>query len=93
MIRSFADKETRRFWETGRSRRIPSVVQQRAMDKLQMLNAAVLVESLRLPPSNNLEKLSGDRVNYWSIRINKQYRIVFRFAGIDAYDVEIIDYH
>ncbi|NTU77068.1 MAG: type II toxin-antitoxin system RelE/ParE family toxin [Alphaproteobacteria bacterium] len=93
MIKSFADKETARLWETGQSRRIPATLKQRATDKLQMLHAVATVESLRMPPSNNLEKLSGDRAGHWSLRINKQYRIVFRFVGGDAQDVAIVDYH
>jgi toxin HigB-1 len=93
MIKNFADKETARFWETGHSKRIPSTAKERARDKLQMLHATVMIENLRVPPSNNLEKLSGDRKGLWSIRINKQYRIVFRFVGGDALDVEIVDYH
>lgn len=93
MIKSFGDKDTARFWETGHTKRIPSNVKERALDKLQMLHAAVVVESLRVPPSNNLEKLSGNLKGFWSIRINLQYRIVFRFVGGDAHDVQIIDYH
>lgn len=93
MIRSCADKETGRFWKTGESKRIPPKVRQRTMDKLQMLHAVETVASLRVPPSNHLEKLTGDRVGYWSIRVNSQYRIVFRFADHDAYDVEFVDYH
>ena len=93
MIKSFADRETARFWETGQSRRLPSTVKERAQDKLQMLNAAEDVNKLRVPPSNNLEKLSGDRKGFWSIRINRQYRIVFHFDGGNAHDVEIVDYH
>jgi proteic killer suppression protein len=90
---SFDNKETERFWETGQSRRISPAIRQRAMDKLQMLHAAETVELLRIPPSNNLEKLSGDRAGHWSIRVNRQYRIVFRFAASNAHDVEIVDYH
>ncbi len=93
MIKSFSNKDTSRFWESGKSKRIPATIKQRAMDKLQILNAAETVESLRIPPSNNLEKLSGSRAGHWSIRINKQYRIVFRYIGGNAYDVEIVDYH
>jgi proteic killer suppression protein len=93
MIKSFADRETGRLWETGNSRRISPVLRQRTMDKLQMLDAAANVDNLRVPPSNRLEKLSGDRAGSWSIRINKQYRIAFRFANGDAYDVEFADYH
>jgi len=93
MIKSFADRETKRFWETGQSRRIPAAIQQRALDKLQMLNAAETIANLRLPPSNNLERLIGDRAGRWSIRVNRQYRIVFRFDAGSAHDVEFVDYH
>jgi proteic killer suppression protein len=93
MIKSFADRETERLWKTGEARRLPSDLRLRTMDKLQMLDAVTRIESLRVPPSNRLEKLSGDRAGYWSIRVNRQYRIVFRFERGDAYDVEFVDYH
>lgn len=93
MIRSFADDETERFYTTGKSRRLPSEIRTRAAMRLTQLNAATRVEDLRLPPSNRLEALRHDRVGQWSIRINDQWRICFRFANGDAYDVEIVDYH
>lgn len=93
MIRSFADDETERFYTTGKSRRLPTEIRTRAAMRLTQLNAATRVEDLRLPPSNRLEALRHDRVGQWSIRINDQWRVCFRFANGDAYDVEIIDYH
>ena len=93
MIRSFADDETERFYTTGKSRRLPSEIRTRAAMRLTQLNAATRVEDLRLPPSNRLEALRHDRVGQWSIRINDQWRVCFRFENGDAYDVEIVDYH
>lgn len=93
MIRSFADKETETFYVTGKSRRLPVDIQKRAAMRLTQLNAAVRVEDLRMPPSNRLEALHGDRNGQWSIRINGQWRICFRFEDGDALDVEIVDYH
>jgi toxin HigB-1 len=93
MIRSFADDETERFYTTGKSRRLPSEIRTRAAMRLTQLNAATRVEDLRLPPSNRLEALRHDRVGQWSIRINDQWRVCFRFENGDAFDVEIVDYH
>ncbi len=93
MIRSFADTETERFFTTGRSRRYPPAIRTRAAMRLTQLNAATRLEDLRLPPSNRLEVLKGDRIGKWSIRINDQWRVCFRFESGDAFDVEIVDYH
>jgi proteic killer suppression protein len=93
VIRSFADAETDRFYATGRSRRFPPEIRARAGRRLTQLNAATLIEDLRLPPSNRLEALKADRKGQWSIRINDQWRVCFRFEGGDAFDVEIVDYH
>ncbi len=93
MIRSFSDKETETFYTTGKSRRIPPQIQKRAAMRLTQLNAATSIDDLRLPPSNRLEALSHDRVGQWSIRINDQWRLCFRFEEGDAFDVEIVDYH
>jgi len=93
MIRSFADRETERFYATGKSRRLPPDVLRRAAMRLTQLNAATQVEDLRLPPSNRLEALRGGRAGQYSIRVNDQWRVCFRFAGGDAFDVEIVDYH
>jgi proteic killer suppression protein len=93
VIRSFADTETERFYATGRSRRIPPEIRARAAMRLTQINAATRVEDMRQPPSNRLEPLKGDRKGLWSIRINDQWRVCFRFSAGDAYDVEIVDYH
>lgn len=93
MIRSFADTETERFYTTGRSRRIPPAIRMRAAMRLTQLNSSTRVEDLRLPPSNRLEALKHDRVGQWSVRINAQWRVCFRFDNGDAFDFEIVDYH
>lgn len=93
MIRSFADDETEHFYATGRSRRLPPEIYKRAAMRLTQLDAATRVDDLRLPPSNRLEALRHDRSGQWSIRINDQWRVCFRFENGDAFDVEIVDYH
>jgi proteic killer suppression protein len=93
VIQSFADAETERFFTTGRSRRLPPQIRLRAAMRLTQLDAATQIEDLRQPPSNRLEALKGDRKGQWSIRINDQWRVCFKFVKGDAYDVEIIDYH
>jgi proteic killer suppression protein len=93
MIRSFASAETERFLRTGRSRRMPTEIRERATMRLRQLDAATVVGDLRFPPSNQLEALSGHRSGSYSIRINDQWRICFMFEGGHAYEVEIVDYH
>ena len=93
MIRSFANNETEHFYVTGKSRRFPAEIQKRANMRLTQLNAATRLEDLRWPPSNRLEALKHDRLGQWSIRINDQWRVCFRFENGDALDVEIVDYH
>lgn len=93
MIQSFADKTTAAIFAGLEVRRLPRELQQRAAEKLALLNAAHTVDDLRVPPGNRLEKLSGDRAGQWSIRLNNQWRICFIFVNGDAYDVEIVDYH
>ena len=93
MIRSFADAETERFYTTGKSRRLPTEIRARAAMRLTQLNAASRIEDLRLPPSNRLEALKHDRAGQWSIRVNDQWRVCFRFDNGDAFDVAIVDYH
>ena len=95
MIKSFADKETRKLFEGSKSRTVPPDVRERAESKLAVLDAAKSLEDLRVPPGNRLEALRGDREGQHSIRINRQYRVCFVWdseAG-DAHDVEITDYH
>ena len=93
MIESFASAETQSFFATGKSRRLPPDILRRASMRLTQLDAATDVDDLRQPPSNRLERLSGDRIGQWSIRINDRWRICFRFESGNAQDVEIIDYH
>jgi proteic killer suppression protein len=93
VIQTFAAPETERFYTTGKSRRLPPAVLKRAAMRLIQLNGAARIEDLRLPPSNRLEALANDRAGQWSIRINDQWRVCFRFENGDAYDVEIVDYH
>jgi toxin HigB-1 len=93
MIRTFADAQTERFFTAGKSKHFPPDVLKRAGKRLTQLDAAVTLDDLRMPPSNRLEALSGDRAGQWSIRINDQWRVCFRFENGEACDVEITDYH
>ncbi len=91
VIKSFANQETAEIWRIGRTRGAPpSSVTKR---KLAMLDGALALDDLKVPPGNRLEKLHGNRQGQHSIRINDQYRICFVWRGPDAYDVEITDYH
>ena len=93
MILSFKNKTTAALFSGLVVKGLPPSIAQRAFDKLRLLDGAVSVEDLRIPPSNRLEKLSGDRKGQWSIRVNDQWRICFRFAAGHAHDVEVADYH
>jgi proteic killer suppression protein len=93
MIKTYADKQTKKLVSDGKSKYFPQMIVIRALIKLGLLPTATTVEDLRLPPSNHLETLSGDRVGQYSIRINNQYRIYFNFENGNAFDVEIVDYH
>lgn len=95
MIVSFACRETARIWEGVRSRRFPPTMQDVALRKLRLLNAALRLEDLRVPPGNRLEALKGDRRGRYSIRINDQWRICFQWNAEQGGpgDVEIVDYH
>ena len=93
MIQTFRCKHTAALFAGKESRKWTASLQGLALRKLEMLDAADRIEGLRAPPGNRLEKLSGDREGRWSIRINGQWRLCFRFAGGNAYDVEIVDYH
>lgn len=93
MIQNFKDKEAQKIFERQRSRKLPSEIQQVALRKLRMLNRAETLQDLRVPPANCLERLVGDRVGQYSIRINDQWRICFGWKDGDATDVEIVDYH
>lgn len=93
MIKSFKCKETENIFHGRFFARLPQGIQRGAAIKLKMLNAATVLETLRIPPSNYLEALRGDRDGQHSIRINKQWRICFTWQGNDAFEVEIVDYH
>jgi toxin HigB-1 len=93
VIKSFASTETEKLWQGTRSRRLPPDIQRRALMKLQLLDAAVELAFLRVPPGNRLEALRGRRSGQHSIRINDQWRICFVWNGTDAEQVEITDYH
>ncbi len=93
VILDFYDSETRKLWETGRCKILPVSLQVKGLKKLYILNAALALENLRVPPGNRLEKLRGDRAAQYSIRINDQYRICFVWSAGNARRVEIVDYH
>lgn len=93
MIQSFADKATAAVFAGLEARRLPPAVQETARRKLKLIDAAPSLESLRVPPGNRLEALRGDRKGQWSIRVNDQWRICFRWSEGDAYDVQLVDYH
>ncbi len=93
MILSFADKETERIFEREFSRKLPINIQRIALRKLIYMDQAENLNDLRVPPSNHLELLRGDRRGQYSIRINDQYRICFKVSEMGFFDVEIVDYH
>ena len=93
MLQSFADRETERLWLRQGSRKIDSTILRVALRKLVMLDAADTIEDLRVPPGNRLEKMTGNREGQWSIRVNQQWRICFRWTSAGPEDVEIVDYH
>ncbi len=93
MIRSFADKEMERLFNREHSFKLPTDIQKRARIRLAALNAATTINDLHEPPSNHLEALKGNRKGQYSIRINQQWRVCFRFEDGHAFEVEIVDYH
>jgi len=93
MVRSFKCKETEKIFRRTFSRKLPHDIQQVAFRKLRMLNRAITLKDLSIPPANRLEILGGDRSGQHSIRINDQWRICFKWHEGDAFEVEIVDYH
>lgn len=93
MIKTFGDKESEKIWNGIRSKKLPNEIQDVLRRKLRMLNNAQNVNDLRIPPANRMEKLKGDLEDYYSIRINNQWRIIFQWLNNDSYDVKIVDYH
>ena len=93
VIKTFAYRYTQEFFLTGRSRRFPPDLARRAKRKLEYINLATSVDDLSVPPSNRLHALEADRKGQFSISVNDQWRICFRFVNGDAYDVELTNYH
>ena len=93
MIISFGSKETEKIWNGERVKKFPPEIQQIGRRKLRMLNNSQSTQDLKIPPSNRLEKLSGNLKDFYSIRINDQWRIIFKWDNNHAIEVEIIDYH
>ena len=93
MILTFRSKQTELIWNGIRIKNLPIDIQNVARRKLRMLNNSIDLKDLRIPPSNRLEKLSGDFKEFYSIRINKQWRIIFMWEKGNATEVEIVDYH
>jgi proteic killer suppression protein len=93
MIKTFADRYTQDFYTTGKSKRFPSDLARRTKRKLEYIDLALTIDDLKVPPSNRLHELRGNRKGFFSIAVNDQWRICFRFIAGNAYDVQIIDYH
>jgi proteic killer suppression protein len=93
VIKTFADRQTQELYATGMLKQLPPDIVKRASRKLEYLDLAVSLDDLKVPPGNRLHVLKGDRKGQYSISVNDQWRIYFRFVDSDAYDVEICDYH
>ena len=93
MLTSFGNKNTQKIWEGERVKGLPTEVQEIARRKLRMLNNSQNLTDLMIPPSNRLEKLKGTLKNYYSIRVNDQWRVIFKWNNGNADEVELIDYH
>ena len=93
MIESFKCRETEKIFNRQFSKRLPTSIQKIAFRKLRMLNRSYTIQDLKVPPANRLKALSGKRKGQYSIRINDQWRICFKWQGGNVYDVEIVDYH
>ena len=93
MIKTFADRHTQELYLTGKSRRFPPDISKRAIRKLEYIDLATGLHDLKVPPSNQLHELERDRKGQFAISVNDKWRICFRFANGDAFDVELTDYH
>lgn len=93
MIISFGSKETEKIWQGDRVKKIPLIIQEVGRRKLRMINNAIDLSDLRIPPANRLEKLSGNLKSFYRVRINDQWRVVFKWDAGHASEVEIVDYH
>ena len=93
MIVSFKGKVAQEIWNGQNPRQFPRRLIEAAESKLALIDAATSINDLRVPPGNRLEKLKGDRQGQWSVRINRQWRVCFRWEGEHAHDVQVVDYH
>jgi len=93
MIKSFGNKITEKIFNGERVRQVSPELEKGAIKKLDMINFVTALEQLRIPPGNRLEKLSADLAGFYSIRINNQFRIIFKWINYHAYEVQLIDYH
>jgi proteic killer suppression protein len=93
MLKSFGDKISEKIWNGIRSEKLPNEIQDVARRKLRMIHNAQDVNDLRIPPANRLEKLKGNLKEFYCIRINNQWRIIFKWINNDAYEIRIVDYH
>jgi proteic killer suppression protein len=93
MIKSFGDSETEKIWNGMISLKLPIQIQNVSRRKLRMINNAQNISDLRIPPANRLEKLKGNLNEFYSIRVNDQWRIIFVWKSNNAYKVKILDYH
>jgi len=93
VIQSFRDRETKKIFDGEYSNKFPREIQLRARRKIDSLDFADRLNDLRVPPSNHLEQLNGDRKGQWSIRVNNKYRICFEWKGNFAQNIELVDYH
>ena len=93
MIKSFGNSEAEEVWNGKRARKFPLEIQNIGRRKLRMINSSTNIADLRIPPANRLEKLSGKLKDFYSIRINDQWRIIFKWNAGNTFEVEIIDYH
>ena len=93
MIVSFGDKTTQKIWEGEWVKGFSTDIQETARRKLRMLNNSFDIKDLMIPPSNRLEKLKGNRKDFYSIRVNDRWRLIFRWENSNAFNVELIDYH
>lgn len=93
MIVSFGNKESEKIWNGIVSKKLPREIQEVTRRKLRMINNSIDINDLKVPPANRLEKLKGDLKEFYSIRINNQWRIIFKWENGNAFEVEILDYH
>jgi len=93
VIKTFANRHTQEVYETGKSKQLPSEILRRAIRRMEYLDFATRMEDLKVPPGNRLHKLARDREGQYSVSVNDQWRICFRFLDGDVYDVELTDYH